>query len=60
MSRIPKAESARGAIVYPDRDGRPMSDNTLQYQWIVTIEGISSGDPTPLQRAFVEHDRWAE
>ena len=39
MSRIPKAESAPRAIVYPDRDGRPMSDNTLQYQWIVTIEG---------------------
>jgi len=39
MSRIPKTESAPRAIVYPDRDGRPMSDNTLQYQWIVTIEG---------------------
>jgi Uma2 family endonuclease len=37
MSRVP--ESAPRAIVYPDRDGRPMSDNTLQYRWIVTIEG---------------------
>jgi Uma2 family endonuclease len=26
-------------IVYPDRDGQPMSDNTLQFKWIVTIEG---------------------
>jgi Uma2 family endonuclease len=26
-------------IVYPDSDGQPMSDNTLQFQWIVTIEG---------------------
>jgi Uma2 family endonuclease len=26
-------------IVYPDSDGKPMADNTLQFQWIVTIEG---------------------
>jgi len=26
-------------IVYPDSDGRPMADNTLQFQYIVTIEG---------------------
>ncbi len=24
-------------IVYPDSDGLPMAENTLQYQWIVTI-----------------------
>lgn len=26
-------------IEYPDCDGNPMSDNTLQYRWIVTIQG---------------------
>ena len=26
-------------IIYPDRDGKPMSDNTLQFRWIVTTEG---------------------
>jgi Uma2 family endonuclease len=26
-------------IEYPDSDGMPMSDNTLQFQWIVTIQG---------------------
>lgn len=26
-------------IVYPESDGEPMSDNTLQWQWIVTIKG---------------------
>jgi Uma2 family endonuclease len=26
-------------IEYPDSDGRPMSDNTLQFEWIVTIKG---------------------
>jgi Uma2 family endonuclease len=26
-------------IVYPDSDGRRMSDNTLQFEWIVTIQG---------------------
>ncbi|MBI2375311.1 MAG: Uma2 family endonuclease [Deltaproteobacteria bacterium] len=24
---------------YPDSDGKPMSDNTKQYEWIVTIKG---------------------
>ncbi len=26
-------------ILYPDSDGKPMSDNTLHFRWIVTIEG---------------------
>jgi Uma2 family endonuclease len=26
-------------IEYPDSDGQPMAENTLQFQWIVTIEG---------------------
>ena len=26
-------------VVYPDRDGLPMSDNTLQFRWITTIVG---------------------
>lgn len=30
---------SRSAKVYPDSDGQPMSDNTLQFRWIVTIEG---------------------
>lgn len=25
-------------VVYPDSDGKPMAENTLQFQWIVTIE----------------------
>jgi Uma2 family endonuclease len=35
-SKIPRTE-----IVYPDSDGKPMADNTLQFRWIVTIkEGL--------------------
>ncbi len=31
----------RSEIVYPDSDGKPMADNTLQFRWIVTIkEGL--------------------
>ena len=26
-------------IVYPESDGKPMAENTKQFQWIVTIEG---------------------
>ena len=26
-------------VIYPDSDGEPMSDNTLQFEWIVTLQG---------------------
>lgn len=26
-------------IIYPERDGQPMSDNTKQFRWIMTIQG---------------------
>jgi len=29
----------RKKIVYPETDGQPMAENTLQFRWIVTIEG---------------------
>ncbi len=36
-------------ILYPDSDGQPISDNTLQFQWIVTLQGnldlMFRGDP---------------
>jgi Uma2 family endonuclease len=32
---------SRSQIVYPDSDGKPIADNTLQFRWIVTIkEGL--------------------
>src|SRR5271165_537158 len=37
---IPSAK--RSEIVYPESDGKPMAENTLQFQWIVTIkEGLA-------------------
>ncbi len=30
---------AKSAIRYPESDGLPMSDNTKQFRWIVTIQG---------------------
>lgn len=43
-------------IIYPDSDGQPMAENTLQYEWIVTIKGnldrICVGD----RAAFVAGD----
>ncbi len=39
----------RPEILYPDRDGQPMSDNTLQFEWIVTLkeglEAVFKDDP---------------
>ncbi len=31
--------SERTAIDYPDSDGLPMAENTVQYEWIVSIKG---------------------
>ncbi len=40
--------SRRPDIIYPDSDGKPMADSTLQFRWIVTIkEG--------LDRVFHDH-----
>ena len=35
----PAPASAAPEIEYPDCDGEPMSDNTLQFRWIVTVQG---------------------
>ena len=44
VQQLPKTD-----IVYPDSDGQPMSDNTLQFQWIVNIkenlEALYANDP---------------
>ncbi len=34
-----KTQTDPDQILYPDDDGLPMSDNTLQFQWIVTLQG---------------------
>ncbi len=43
------APFSRPPIVYPDSDGKPMAENTLQYQWIVTptggLEHLFADDP---------------
>jgi hypothetical protein len=33
------ARPPRPEIVYPDSDGEPMADNTLQWEWIATVKG---------------------
>src|SRR3954470_156782 len=30
---------ARDQVVYPDSDGEPIAENTLQFDWIMTIKG---------------------
>lgn len=45
----PAAFGTPGAIVYPESDGLPMSDNTRQFRWIVTLAGN-------LAALFREHD----
>jgi Uma2 family endonuclease len=34
--------AAADSIVYPESDGQPMAENTLQFEWIVTVkEGLA-------------------
>jgi Uma2 family endonuclease len=33
------AEASRAAIVYPESDGKPLSDNTKQARWMVVLHG---------------------
>src|SRR5215213_7104502 len=30
---------ARQEVIYPDSDGEPMAEDTLQFEWITTIKG---------------------
>jgi Uma2 family endonuclease len=30
---------AKQTIIYPESDGQPMADNTLQFRWIVVVQG---------------------
>ena len=34
-----RAPKVRPPVVYPDTDGEPMAENTVQYEWIVKIKG---------------------
>src|SRR3954464_12681789 len=31
--------NSRPAVVYPHTDGKPIAENTLQFEWIVKIKG---------------------
>ena len=42
-STSPKKEQLFGDIFYPESDGKPMSDNTKQFEWITTIKGGLDG-----------------
>jgi Uma2 family endonuclease len=37
VANLPPTQSI-AAVVYPESDGQPMSDNTKQFRWIVTIK----------------------
>jgi Uma2 family endonuclease len=38
MNLVPAAPTKLN-LLYPERDGKPVADNTLQFRWITTIEG---------------------
>src|SRR5437667_8569029 len=52
MSTLTKPPTMDG-IYYPESDGKPMADNTKQYEWIVTIKENLDG---LLPNAFVAAD----
>ena len=54
----------RTEIVYPDSDGKPMADNTLQFRWIVTIkeglEWVSQDQPKVFGRIWDRSPNWSQ
>ena len=36
--RIPRSFLPSGELIYPDSDGKPMADNTLQFEYIVSLK----------------------
>ena len=34
-----QTQEEQDQVVYPETDGKPMAENTLQYEWITTIKG---------------------
>ncbi len=48
MSTASSARPAHAEVEYPDDDGLPMADNTLQFEWITKIVG-------GLQAIYVDH-----
>ncbi len=38
MTDLMRTATSDKEIIYPDSDGKPMADNTLQFKWIVVIE----------------------
>lgn len=45
-----------GEIIYPDSDGKPMADNTLQFEWITKIKGNLDFVFYPSKEVFVAGD----
>jgi len=43
-------------IVYPESDGKPMADNTLQWEWMVAIKGNIDGMYIDRDDVFVASD----
>jgi Uma2 family endonuclease len=39
LSKAEIIQRRRDALIYPESDGMPMANNTLQFEWIVTIKG---------------------
>jgi len=63
-------DSPKTAIVYPDSDGKPMTDNTRQFRWITTIKAnldwlfannadvFVAGDLLEMTRKLLFYDRY--
>ena len=43
-------------IIYPDSDGNPMADNTVQFRWITTIKANLDWLFTENEQVFVAGD----
>jgi Uma2 family endonuclease len=51
-----QTEQERQDLLYPDSDGKPTADNTLQFQWIMTLQGNLSAMYRHQEDVFVAGD----
>jgi Uma2 family endonuclease len=56
MPAVSLTSLPRGTIIYPDTDGKPLSDNTKQMRWIVTLFGNLSAQYRNTPDVFVAGD----
>ncbi|RUT02864.1 hypothetical protein DSM106972_057840 [Dulcicalothrix desertica PCC 7102] len=53
VRQVTQEEAADDLVIYPDSDGEPMAQNTLQFNWIVCDTKAHEGLEAPTDKSFL-------